>query len=141
MELRVQYLTEQITKDYFKAALSRESKQFNRKIEIGQVVQTVVFGMSDILNRLVTHLRNGGEEDRRGNINAIFCDHAPILAMFSEMDALLDYANECLEFISKQYKLTRIAIFVRDASKGHDAGLFTVRIAEDGSTLLQVRPM
>jgi len=140
MELRVQYLTEQITKDDFKAALSREAKQFNRKIEIGQVVQTVVFGMSDILNRLVTHLRNGGEEDRRGNINAIFCDHAPILAMFSEMDALLDYANECLEFISKQYKLTRIAIFVRNQSKHHQAGLFTVRVAEDG-TLLQVRPV
>jgi len=141
MELRVQYLTEQITKDEFKSALSREAKQFNRKIEIGQVVQTVIFGMSDILNRLVTHLRDGGEEDRLGRLVAIYCDHAPIIAMFSEIDALLDYANECLEFISKQYKLTRIAIFVRDQSKRHNNGLFTVRVAEDTPVLIQVRPM
>jgi len=141
-ELRVQYLTEQITKEEFKSALSREAKQHNRKIEIGQVVQTVIFGMSDILYRLVRYLRDKSEkEDRYGNVSAIYCDHEPILAMFSEIDALIDYANECLEFISKQYKLTRIAIFVRNQSKRHQTGLFTVRVTEDDADLIQVRPM
>ena len=138
LELRVQYLTENITKDEFKSALSREAKQFNRKIEIGQIVQTVIFGMSDILTRLVNHVRTGEER----NMPAIYCDYEPIFAMFSEIDALFDYANECLEFISKQYKLTRVALFVRNLSKFHQPGLFTVRATEeDPNDLTQVRPM
>lgn len=126
LELRVQYLTEQISKDGFKSALIREAKQFERKIEIGQVVQTVIFGMSDILTRLVNHMR----ESRTRHPELIFCDPDPMLAMFSEIDALIDYANECLEIICKQYKLTRVAIFVRNDSKHHNAGLYTVRVSE-----------
>jgi hypothetical protein len=52
-ELRVQYLTEEITLAEFKSALSRESKQFNRKLEIGQVIQTVVFVMLVIPIKIV----------------------------------------------------------------------------------------
>jgi len=141
LELRVQYLTEQITKEEFKSALSRESKQFNKKREIGQVIQTVVFGMSDILTRLATLLRELRESNRRKNTD--IDDVEKILGMFSEMDALIDYANECLEFICKQYKLTRVAIFVRDSAKKHQTGLYTVRVVEEDplAPLLQVRPM
>ena len=143
LELRVSYLTEQITKDEFKSALSRESKQFNKKLEIGQVVQTVVFGMSDILTRLVNLLRDSNDQ----YVNVNYCDHEKILGMFSEIDALIDYANECLEFICKQYKLTRVAIFVRDSKKKHQTGLYTVRVIEDNTeegkviSLLQVKSM
>lgn len=143
LELRVQYLTEQITKDGFKSALSREAKQYNKKLEIGQVIQTVVFGMSDILTRLVNLLRETNDRD----INANYCDHEKILGMFSEIDALIDYANECLEFICKQYKLTRVAIFVRDSKKKHQTGLYTVRVIEDKTedekrtSLFQVKSM
>ena len=143
LELRVQYLTEQITKEGFKSALSREAKQYNKKLEIGQIVQTVVFGMSDILTRLVNFLRE--TNDRSANAN--YCDHEKILGMFSEIDTLIDYANECLEFICKQYKLTRVAIFVRDNKKKHQTGLYTVRVTEDDTpegkvtSLLQVRIM
>lgn len=137
LELRVQYLTEQITKDSFKSALSREAKQFNRKIEIGQVVQTVVFGMSDILTRLVTYLRT--DYNREANTN--YCDPDQIFAMFSEIDALVNYANECLEFISKQYKMTRVAIFVRNISRKYQPGLYSVRVLEGIDGLTQVRPM
>ena len=142
LELRVQYLTEQITKDEFKSALSREAKQFNKKQEIGQVIQTVVFGMSDILTRLVNLLRE--INTRQGTY---VDDVEKILGMFSEIDALVDYANECLEFICKQYKLTRVAIFVRDTKKKHQTGLYTVRVVEEDTPegkvtcLLQVRPM
>jgi hypothetical protein len=126
-ELRVQYLTEQITKDDFKSALAREAKQFNKKIEIGQVIQTVVFGMSDILTRLIGELR----EKYNQNENHIFVDTDKIFAMFSEIDTLIEYANECLEFICKQYKLTRVAIFVRDITKKHYSGLYTVKMGEE----------
>ena len=144
LELRVQYLTEQITKDEFKSALSREAKQYNKKLEIGQVVQTVVFGMSDILTRLANLLRETNDRDTNSN----YCDHEKILGMFSEIDALIEYANECLEFICKQYKLTRVAIFVRDNKKRHQTGLYTVRLIEEETTedgkktsLLQVKSM
>ena len=126
LELRVLYLTEQITKEEFKSALSREAKQFHRKIEIGQVVQTVIFGMSDILTRLIGYLREN--YDREANTNYVDIDK--IVAMYSEIDALIEYANECLEFICKQYKLTRVAMFVRDESKFHQPGLYTVRVVE-----------
>jgi hypothetical protein len=138
-------LTEQITKEEFKSALSRESKQFNKKREIGQVIQTVVFGMSDILTRLATLLRELRESHRKQNTD--IDDVEKILGMFSEMDALIDYANECLEFICKQYKLTRVAMFVRDSKKKHQTGLYTVRVVEEDkpegkmTSLLQVRPM
>ena len=127
LELRVQYLTERITKDEFTAALSRESKQFNKKIEIGQVIQTVVFGMSDILTRFIGILR----ENYNRTENTNFCDHTKLFAIYAEIDALIDYANECLEFICKQYKLTRVAMFARDLSKKHYDGLFTVRTREE----------
>jgi hypothetical protein len=148
MELRVQYLTEQITKDEFKSALSREAKQFNKKIEIGQVVQTVVFGMSDILTRLINLLRETRETIENDNRQHINTDYAgKIVAMCSEIDALIDYANECLEFICKQYKLTRVAIFVRNNAMKYQSGLYTVRSneeeTEDGKIkmLVQVREM
>ena len=175
LELRVKYLTEQITKEEFKSALSRESKHFNKKREISQVIQTVVFGMSDILTRLVNTLRElritpsasrpeledslseakekthrvfvGRMRESYRRQNTDIDDVEKILGMFSEMDVLIDYANECLEFICKQYKLTRVAIFVRDTAKKHQTGLYTVRMVEKDSlegkvtSLLQVRPM
>jgi hypothetical protein len=140
LELRVQYLTEQITKEEFKSTLSREAKQFHRKIEIGQVVQTVIFGMSDILTRLAEYLREN--YDRELNVN--YVDFGKIEAMYSEIDALIDYANECLDFICKQYKLTRVAMFVRDGSKGNPPGLYTARAKEsetEGSVLYPVKPV
>ena len=142
LELRVQYLTECITKEEFKSALCRESKQHNKRIEIGQVVQTVVFGMSDILTRLVNFLR----ETHDPNFNTNYCDIDKIFAMFSEIATLIEYANECLEFICKQYKLTRVVIFVRMANI-YQPGLYTVRSVEkntnDGkvTVLEQVRAM
>ena len=141
LELRVDYLVEKITKEEFKSALSREAKQFNKKIEIGQVVQTVVFGMSDILTRLVNFLRAYNQKI------IIHFDPDKIFEMFAEIDALIDYANECLEFICKQYKLKRVAIFVRNHALKHQEGLYTVKCVEidtsEGpqTSLVQVKSM
>jgi len=140
-ELRILYLTEQISEADFKSALSRDAKSFHRRIEIGQVIQTVVLGMSDILTRLANFLRqiyNSQNEDK------YCCDYDIILEMFAEIDALIEYANECLEFISKQYKLTRVALFVRDTTKGHHHGLFTAKMKEieiDGTKQTVLNPV
>jgi len=129
LELRVQYLTEQIGETAFRSALSREAKQFNQKREIGQVIQTVVVGMSDILNRLINFMRKHGNHPV--NADVCYCDQNAIIGFFGEIDTLIDYANECLEFICKQYKLTRVAMFVRENTR--PSGLFTVRVAHQNT--------
>ena len=127
LELRVLYLTKEITEEEFKTALSREAKQFNKRIEIGQVIQTVIFGMGDILTRLIQFLRK--TDDQANTVN--YCDTAEILKYFREIDALIEYANECLEFICKQYKLTRVAMIIRNVPDGYQPGLYTVREMEE----------
>ena len=56
-ELRIKYLTEEINEEQFRNNLFRESKKFNKEREFGQVLQTVVFAMTDILTRLVEYFR------------------------------------------------------------------------------------
>ena len=129
LELRVLYLTKEITEEEFKSALSREAKQFNKRIEIGQVIQTVIFGMGDILTRLIQFLRN--TDDQTNSVN--YCDPAEILKIFREIDSLIEYANECLEFICKQYKLTRVAMIIRNIPDGCQPGLYTVREMEENT--------
>jgi hypothetical protein len=136
LELRIRYLTEQISQEEFKHALSREAKKYSSKIEIGQVIQTVVIGMSDILNRLVGYLRTTHHEGHTYTTN--YCDIESIFKMYSEIDLLIEYANQCLQNICEQYKLTRYAMFIRDDKKNIKAGLFTTRIDEHGN-LTQVR--
>ena len=133
LELRVKYLTEQYDMNEFKHALSRDSKQFNRNIEIGQVLQTVIFGMSDIFNRLIDYLRRHTSQKNDA------CGLEPIFGMDREFDSLMEYANECLENVCKQYKLTRIALFVREISKHNLPGLFTVK--EEKGKLIPKRLM
>ena len=126
LELRVLYLTKEITEEEFKSALSREAKQFNKRIEIGQVIQTVIFGMGDILTRLIQFMRN--TDDQTNTVN--YCDIAEIIKFFREIDSLIEYANECLEYICKQYKLTRVAMIIRNNPDGCQPGLYTVREME-----------
>lgn len=141
LELRVSYLTKEISEDEFKSALSREAKQFNKRIEIGQVIQTVIYGMGDILTRLIQFLQTTNDEDLGTN----YCNPDEIFKILREIDALIDYANECLEFICKQYKLTRVAIFTRNNIYGYQHGLYTAREVEqktqDGGTRQVLQPV
>jgi hypothetical protein len=74
------------------------------------------------------------------NADVCYCDQNAIIGFFGEIDALIDYANECLEFICKQYKLTRVAMFVRGNTLPA-AGLFTVRVVtqntQEGGEVVQ----
>jgi len=127
LELRIGYLMKQITEEEFKTVLFREAKQHYKRIEIGQVIQTVIYGMSDILTRLIELLRKDNNEEQGTN----GCDPAEISKLFREIDALIEYANECLDFICKQYKLTRVAIFTRNNTYGFHPGLYTARETEE----------
>jgi hypothetical protein len=142
LELRVNYLTKAITEEEFKSALSRDAKQFNKRNEIGQVIQTVIYGMSDILTRLIQFLRNTNDEELGTN----YCEPDEIFKYFREVDALIDYANECLDFICKQYKLTRVAIFIRNGETNQrHYGLYTVRevlqATPEGEPLRVIHPV
>ena len=125
LELRVRYLTEEISETQFRSNLFRESKKFNVEREIGQVIQTVVFAMTDILTRLVDYLRSNAVANEDTNMS----DPNVILANMSEVDSLMVYANECLAKICVEYKIVRAGLFLRDMErKQQAAGLYSVKI-------------
>jgi hypothetical protein len=145
LELRVKYLTEEINEDQFRSSLFRDAKKFNVDREIGQVIQTVVFAMTDILNRAIEYLR----ENDMPNDNANLASPGKLLLILSEVNALMDYANECLLKICGEYKIVRLGMFLRNSRTPlpPPSGLFTVTAAglysvtvkrnEDGIELLE----
>lgn len=124
LELRVRYLTEEISETQFRSNLFRDSKKFNVEREIGQVIQTVVFAMTDILTRLVDYLRTNVDANENTNMS----DPNVILANMSEVDSLMVYANECLAKICVEYKIVRAGLFLRNMERKHSAGLYSVKI-------------
>lgn len=143
LELRVKYLTEEYDEAQFRMGLFREAKKFKKEREIGQVLQTVVFAMTDILNRLVEYLRDyvehlgrAMEQDPVKNLQlneTIYDPNAAqsaerTLQILSETDNLFDYANECLAKICVEYKVARVGLFLRDSEKRIECGLFGVNI-------------
>jgi ribosomal protein S27AE len=125
MELRVKYLTEEFTDAQFRSYLFRDAKKFNVEREMGQVIQTVVFAMTDILTRMVDYLR--------GNLNlenTNISDPLVVLSMLSEVDVLMAYANECLAKICVEYKITRVGLFLRIPQDHKQAGLYSVAVSK-----------
>ena len=144
LELRVKYLTEEINDEQFRSGLFRDAKKFNVEREIGQVIQTVVFAMTDILNRVVDYLKANDLPNDHANLS----DPMQVLLILSEVDALMNYANECLFKICGEYKIVRTGLFLRNSmaplpSSGlrtvTAAGLYSVNVKkmEDGSELLE----
>ena len=135
LELRVKYLTEEWNEAQFKSYLFRDAKKFNSEREIGQVVQTVVFAMTDILTRLIEYMRSKYNE--RDNTNS--SDPVMVLAILAEFDVLMDYANECLAKICVEYKITRVGLFLRGTNGNRDGGLYSVAVTktESGDEAIQ----
>jgi hypothetical protein len=129
-DLRVKYLTEEIDEAQFRSSLFRDAKKFNVEREMGQVIQTVVFAMTDILNRLIEYLNSHTEE------NTIPHTAVPsmMLSIISEVGPLMDYANECLAKICIEYKITRVGLFLRDRLQRR-AGIYSVKVVrqDDGT--------
>lgn len=124
LESRIKYLTEEINEQEFKSYLSRDTKKFNKNREIGQVLQTVVFAMTDILNRLIELLRTTDIPRTERN----YATEESIMPILSEVDSLMNYANECLQKICVEYKITRVGLFIRNQELKQSAGLCSVNV-------------
>jgi hypothetical protein len=139
VELRVKYLTEEINEEQFRNYLFRDAKKFKKEREFGQIVQTLVFAMTDILNRLVLYYRTKLNALRydESRMKEASVDVNEINAILSEIDRLIDYANECFEKICIVYKVTRVAAFLRKRDE-YTAGLATVNVkkTESGTEIL-----
>jgi hypothetical protein len=135
LELRVRYLTEEINDVQFRSNLSRDAKKFNKNREIGQVVQTVIYAMTDILNRLIDYLRENENIAEDYNVSS----PERIMEILSETYQLLDYANECLAKICVEYKVTRVGMFISNSNINHETGLHSVFVKThpDGSTYIE----
>ena len=136
MGIRVKYLTEEINEAQFKSYLSRNAKRFNKDREIGQVMQTVVFAMTDILNRLIEYLRENDEPTHDTNLS----DPERILEITSETNRLLDYANECFGKICNEYKITRVGLFIRNKKIKLETGLYSVVEMNNADGTTRIEP-
>jgi hypothetical protein len=58
----VAYLMNELTEDEWKRRLELSEAKFNRKKEIGQILQTLVTAGSDMMNRLVEKAREADDE-------------------------------------------------------------------------------
>jgi hypothetical protein len=136
LESRVKYLTEEIDEQEFKSYLSRDTKKFNKNREIGQVMQTVVFAMTDILTRLIELLRTTDSPRTERN----HATEESIMPILSEVDSLMDYANECLQKICTEYKITRVGLFIRNQELKHPSGLYSVNVHKTEDGLERIEP-
>jgi len=104
-ELRIKYMRNFITEEYFKIALQREYKKYEKYREITEVIQLCINTLTDIIYRLM-------DEHKKHFSSYEFIDklHNEII---NEIDEITKYADECFMKISKTYssvplKLTRI---------------------------------
>lgn len=137
LELRVGYLMDEITAEEFKIRIQRANKQHAKKREMGDVIRLYIQTITDIAFRLsaysqdTTSLKKKEEGDRkahsleeRTNIKKHASD------MLNEVEAIREYANECLLDIGNTYgaKVKEIRVYSADEPtyRGARDVLFTV---------------
>lgn len=81
-QMRVQFILDEITEDEFKRALQKQEKAQEKKYSISQVLSMFVDTISDLFRQFVV----------RGNISVL-----------EEAMALVEYSNEAMLRISRQY--------------------------------------
>jgi len=91
--LRIQYMRNQITEEYFKTTIQRNQKKTEKYIEIHNVLEILLTTITEITFRFINNLRTC----RNGNWD---------ISILEEIDPIVDYVNECLLDISKTYKST-----------------------------------
>jgi len=89
-ELRIRYMRNQITEEEFKVMLQRNQKRIDKYTEIHNVLEILLTTVSEIIYRFTEHL----SLCRDGNWN---------MQILNEINAIVDYTNECLQEISKTY--------------------------------------
>jgi len=102
-ELGVKYLLGELTDKDFAAALQRSDKKMQKSRDIQNILTMVLNTSTDIIFRFAEHLRTSRQGIAQ-NPNYVFND-----ADFTTMDEvreLFNYANMCLERVSKNYQST-----------------------------------
>ena len=92
-ELNVQYLMNELTEDAWKTKLEHAEAAFNRKKEIGQLLQTFVTGTADILQGIVGRMEDPSisQNDRLAFIYEV---------ALPQLEALRTYTNETFQTMS-----------------------------------------
>ena len=89
--LRVKYMTNEITQEKFKTLIQRNDKRHQKYNEITDVLNLVVTAATDIINRFANNLT--------------VCEPNKYdLTILNELNELVDYANSLLKDIAKVYK-------------------------------------
>ena len=99
--LRVSYLMNNITETEMRILLQRDDKRYHRRAELTDVYQLLINTVTDILYRFLDSLQNGTKEPVPSMIDD---------SILSEIDKIVEYANECLADISYTYSCSKIAI-------------------------------
>ena len=95
VELRVKYLLNEITESRFSSRVHAAYKAFEKKQDIGHVIQLQYQGVTDIIYRFADALKSMGKMDSQSL--------AKIHSIFSEVDELTKYSNEILREHSATY--------------------------------------
>ena len=95
VDLRVKYLLNEITESRFSSRVHAAYKAFEKKQDIGHVIQLQYQGVTDIIYRFADALKSIGKMDSQSL--------AKIHSIFSEVDELTKYSNEILREHSATY--------------------------------------
>lgn len=117
-QLRVQYMMNELSEDRFKTLIQRNDKRYQKNLELSQVFELVLRGITDILYRLREALSQREE----------------IEPFLTEVDSLVDYANEHLAEINMTYGSTVVHTFSK--SLDHSTVPLRNRVSENDSTIV-----
>jgi len=95
-ELRISYLLKRITEEEMRIELQKDDKLCSRKREMNEVFLLLTNTICEILYRQVVHLENSRDEKP-------FC-------ILTEVDHIINYANECFADISHTYSCAKLVI-------------------------------
>lgn len=94
----VDYLLNEISEEVWKVRLERTETKFNRRKEIGEILQMLATAGSDMMNRMYREARDLSDEP---SSQETFCDWLISVAM-PELDQLRIFGNESLLALAKR---------------------------------------
>lgn len=128
LNLRVEYLMNELSEEDFKIRVQRANKQHEKKREIGEVIHLYVQTVTDIMYRLNEYAKNNEdivnhESQTKANSDAereVIINKT--MSILNESLAIRDYANECLADIAITYGSKKKAIRIYSHEDIHYLG-------------------
>ena len=102
-ELRLCYISSEISEAQFRARLVRDMKKHHKNIEIGQVVQMLSITLHELIFRFFDEIAN-----LHPMVGPDLFSNAANLTTLDEIDLLYKYANQCFDKITNVYGTTMI---------------------------------